>query len=75
MTTSMSVNLKYFSEVSAKNGYKINELFEEVAKTVYKDYCLANSSPSSLVTSLFSSSSILFPTKIIVTFSSTSAFI
>ena len=33
-------NLKYFSEVSAKNGYKINDVFEEVAKTVYKDYCL-----------------------------------
>ena len=33
-------NLKYFSETSAKTGYKINNVFEEVAKVVYKDYCL-----------------------------------
>ena len=33
-------NLKYFSEVSAKTGYGVGEVFEEVAKTVYKDYCL-----------------------------------
>ena len=33
-------NFKYFSEVSAKTGYKINDVFEEVAKTVYKDYCI-----------------------------------
>ena len=33
-------NLKYYSDVSAKTGYNVLETFEEVAKTVYKDYCL-----------------------------------
>ena len=37
---SKQYNLKYFSETSAKNGYKINDVFEEVAKVVYKDYCV-----------------------------------
>ena len=35
-------NLKYYSDVSAKTGYNVLETFEEVAKTVYKDYCLKN---------------------------------
>ena len=33
-------NLNYFNEVSAKTGYHIVETFEEIAKTVYKNYCL-----------------------------------
>ena len=33
-------NLKYYSDVSAKTGYNVLETFEEVAKTVYKDYCI-----------------------------------
>ena len=33
---SKQYNLKYFCEVSAKTGYKINETFDEVARTVYK---------------------------------------
>ena len=37
---SKQYNLKYFNETSAKSGYNIKELFEEVAKVVYKDYCL-----------------------------------
>ena len=32
-------NLKYYSEISAKTGYKVLDTFEEVAKTVYKDFC------------------------------------
>ena len=35
-------NLKYYSDVSAKTGYNVLETFEELAKTVYKDYCLKN---------------------------------
>ena len=31
-------NLKYYSDVSAKTGYRVLDTFEEVAKTVYKDY-------------------------------------
>ena len=37
---SKQYNLKYFNETSAKNGYNINEIFEEVAKIVYKEYYL-----------------------------------
>ena len=33
-------NLKYYSDVSAKTGYNVLQTFEEVAKTVYKEYCL-----------------------------------
>ena len=32
-------NLKYYSDISAKTGYKVLDTFEEVAKTVYKDFC------------------------------------
>ena len=31
--------LKYYSDISAKTGYKVLDTFEEVAKTVYKDFC------------------------------------
>ena len=37
---SKQYNLKYFCESSAKTGYNINQIFEEVAKVVYKDFCL-----------------------------------
>ena len=37
---SKQYNLKYFNETSAKSGININEVFEEVAKVVYKDYYL-----------------------------------
>ena len=33
-------NLKYYSDVSAKTGYKVLDTFEEVAKIVYKDFCM-----------------------------------
>ena len=33
-------NLKYYSDVSAKTGYNVLQTFAEVAKTVYKEYCL-----------------------------------
>ncbi len=33
-------NLKYYSDVSAKTGYKVLDIFEEVAKIVYKDFCM-----------------------------------
>ena len=32
-------NLKYYSDISAKTGYKVLDTFEEVAETVYKDFC------------------------------------
>ena len=32
-------NLEYYSDISAKTGYKVLDTFEEVAKIVYKDYC------------------------------------
>ena len=41
---SKQYNLKYFNETSAKNGYNINEIFEEVAKVVYKEYYLKRKS-------------------------------
>ena len=41
---SKQYNLKYFNETSAKNGYNINEIFEEVAKIVYKEYYLKRKS-------------------------------
>ena len=37
---SKQYNLKYFNETSAKRGININEVFEEVAKVVYKDHYL-----------------------------------
>ena len=37
---SKQYNLKYFCESSAKTGYNFNQIFEEVAKVVYKDFCL-----------------------------------
>ena len=37
---SKQYNLKYFNETSAKSGININEVFEEVAKVVYKDHYL-----------------------------------
>ena len=37
-------NLKYFCEASAKNSININEIFEEVAKVIYKNYCLRRNS-------------------------------
>ena len=37
---SKQYNLRYFCECSAKTGYNINNIFEEIAKVVYKDYYL-----------------------------------
>ena len=34
--------LDYFMETSAKEGINTNELFVEVAKLLYKDYCKYN---------------------------------
>ena len=45
---SKQYNLKYFIETSAKSGYNINEIFEEVAKVIYKNYCLRRNSRKQL---------------------------